>query len=97
MEEVEVGPQKFSENLRWLLCKGEMSKGDLGQKAYGPRLIPENGRKRICRLLNGQVELKVQDVDVIASIFGVPPAVLAYGTKDQLEKSWSTRHQRRMI
>lgn len=88
---VEISPSRFSENLRWLLKEGKIRKSAVGRKAFGARLTAEAGRKRICRLLNGHVELKVHDVEVLANIFGIHPAVLLYGTEEQLEKSWRER------
>jgi hypothetical protein len=87
-ETIEIGAQRFNKNLLWLLCEWGVDKSEVGQKAFGPRLIPENGRKRVCRLLNGQVELRIQDMEALAGVFGIPPAVLVYGTEKQLMKSF---------
>ena len=89
-ETIEIGPHRFNENLEWLLHEWGGSKAKLGRLvfSYTSKLSLENGRKRICRLLNGQVDLKVCDVEAMAVIFGVPPAVLLYGTEEQLEKSF---------
>lgn len=89
--EIEVGENRFSENLRWLLCEWGGKKGELGRKAFDTRLTEENGRKRICRLMNKTVSLKVRDADAIAGVLEIPTVVLVYGTKNQLKKSWEQR------
>lgn len=92
--EIEVGENKFSENLRWLLCKWGGNKGELGRKAFDTTLTEENGRKRICRLINKSVSIKIRDADAIAGVLEIPAAVLVYGTKDQLKKSWEKRWEK---
>lgn len=90
---VELGAEKFNENLRWLLCEWGQGKGELGRRAFGPRRKAENARRKICRLQSGYVDLKIRDVEAIAGVFNIPPCVLVYGTKKQLKKSWALRHR----
>ena len=93
MEKIRVGPRRFSKNLQWLLNEWGVSKGEFGQIVFSYRelLSHENGRKRICRLLNGEVEIRLHDIEAMASMLGVPPAVLIYGTAKQVKDSSQVR------
>jgi len=89
---VEIGPYKFRANLQWLLDEWGGNKGELGQLAFDTRLSIENGRKRVCRLQNGSVSLRICDAEALAGVFGIPAAVLVYGTKQQIKHSWENRN-----
>ena len=93
-ELIELGPQQFSENLRWLLCEWGINKNTLARRAFS-RKHENSGRRKIDRMQSGFTALKIRDIEAIANVFDIPPAVLTYGTKEQLKRSWSTRHRRR--
>ena len=92
---IEIGPHRFKKNIDWLLNACGQSKGEMCQKALDSRVSKESGRRRICRLQGGYVDLKICDVEAIAAIFCIPPAVLVYGTAEQIEKSWRNGHEER--
>ncbi len=94
-EKVELGPRRFRENVEWLIEKWGCSKGTLGRRALNTRLSEEAGRRRVCRMQSGEVGLRVRDVEALATILCISPAVLLYGTEEQLKKSWREENEQK--
>lgn len=94
------------ENLRWLLCVWEVknhgvgwpksNKSTLGKLAFGLE-SPEAASRRIRRLCSGHTELKVKDLELIAGALEIHPAILLYGTKNQLIDFWNDRCEKKKI
>jgi hypothetical protein len=89
-EVVERG-NRFRFNLCWLLRAEGWTWLDLGEVAWGSDgPCGDAARRRVLRLVNGDVDLKLKDLERFAELLAIPAAVLAYGTAEQVEASWAS-------
>ena len=88
-EVVERG-RRFRFNLCWLLRAEGWTWLDLGEAAWGSDgPCGDAARRRVLRLVNGDVRLTLQDLERFAELLAIPAAVLAYGTPAQVQASWA--------
>jgi len=89
-EVIERG-NRFRFNLCWVLRAEGWTWRDLGEIAWGSDgPCGDAARRRVLRLVNGDVRLTLQDLERFAALLAIPAAVLAYGTPAQLEASWAS-------
>jgi len=89
--------RRFSKNLRRVVCAKGMAFAGFGEVLHdrGWSPTPHAAVRRMRRVCRGETRLTLNDLETIAGALGIPPAVLAYGTLQELEEAMKTRNRHR--
>ena len=83
-----MSPNRFSLNVRYCLTWLNWTARDLGFAIWGDQgKKADSARRRIHRLIRGDVRVNLNDLDRIAAALSVPPAVLAYGSPEEMRQA----------
>ena len=87
--------RRVKKNVRWLCCDRGWESRDLADAMMARTdWCDSDGGRKVRRYVNGHQRMTLDALEAIAYVLGVPPAVLAYGTHDEVREAASRRNNR---